>query len=77
MSVLYCGLEKSNGKLGFTAKAILCSWCIVSLLITSGLFGIETMIEHKETPPPQLSLLTVGASILTLCVSSSCVYCAT
>ena len=74
MCVLYCGLEKSNGELGFTAKSVLCIWCIISTVITVALFGMQTVVEGGATPPPQAAALTFGASVITLCVSSSCVY---
>lgn len=76
LCILYFGIEKSHGKLGFTSKAVLCSWCIISLAITSGLFGIQSMISSGRIPPPQLSLAIFGASFATLCISSCCVYCA-
>ncbi len=76
MCVLYCGLERAHGNLGFTAKAVMCSWSIISLVITVLLFGIQTSAEQGITPPPQATALTFGASVITLCVSSSCVYCA-
>lgn len=76
MCIMYCGLERSSGKLGLTAKSVLCSWCIISTLITIGLFGIQSSTESGIPPPPQATALTFGASIITLCISSSCVYCA-
>lgn len=75
MCVLYCGLEKANNSLGFTAKGILCSWCIISVVITFMLFGLQTMIDVTgKMPPLNISGVTIGASCLTLCISSSCVY---
>ena len=76
MCVLYCGLERSNGGLGFTAKSVLCIWCILSTVITVALFGIQSGAEEGITPPPQATALTFGASVVTLCISSGCVYCA-
>jgi hypothetical protein len=76
LCIIYFGIEKSNGKLGFTAKAVLSSWCLISLIVTSALFGMQSMITSGRPPPPQMALVTFGASIITLCISSSCVYCA-
>jgi hypothetical protein len=44
--------------------------------VTSALFGMQSMITSGRPPPPQMALVTFGASIITLCISSSCVYCA-
>lgn len=75
MCVLYCGLEKANGKLGTTAKLVLSSWSIISCIVTIALFGLQTMIDVSgQMPPLQASGVTLGASCLTLCISSSCVY---
>ena len=77
MCILYCGLERANGHLGFTAKAVICCWSIVSTVVTLALFSMQTAaLEAGVTPPPQIAAVTFGASILTLCISSSCVYCA-
>lgn len=75
MCSLYCGLEKANGKLGMTAKSILCSWSIISFVVTIALFGLQTMIDVTgRLPPMQIAGATLGASCVTLCISSSCVY---
>jgi hypothetical protein len=75
LCVLYCGLEKASGSLGFTAKCILCSWSIISIVITVMLFGLQTYIDILgRLPPINISGITIGASCLTLCISSSCVY---
>ncbi len=76
MCILYFGLEQANGGLGFTAKSVLCTWCIASTLITVALFGIQSAVESGATPPPQATALTFGASVITLCISSGCLYCA-
>lgn len=76
MCILYCGLERSSGKLGLTAKTVLCSWCIISIVVTIALFGMQTAIEGGVRPPPQAAAITFGASVVTLCISSGCVYCA-
>lgn len=77
MCIIYCGLEKANKSLGFTAKSILCSWCIISIVVTVALFGLQTYInEVGSFPPLQVSGVTLGASCLTLCISSCCIYCA-
>lgn len=75
MCVIYCGLEKTHGKLGMTAKSILCSWSIISVIVTGALFGLQTYIDVSGSLPPlQASGIALGASCLTLCISSSCVY---
>ena len=74
LCIFYFGLEYSDKKLGFTAKATLSIWPIVSLIITCGLFSIQKITESGNVPPPQISLVTFGASIITLCISSGCVY---
>lgn len=77
MCVIYCGLEKANGKLGFTAKAVLFSWSLISLVVTIALLGLQTYINTVGSlPPMQISGVTIGASCITLCISSSCIYCA-
>ena len=53
MCIIYCGLEKSNNKLGFTAKSILCIWCIISMGITVALFAVQNMAQSGIAPPPQ------------------------
>ena len=75
MCIIYCGLEKANDSLGLYAKSILCSWSLLSFIVTIALFGIQTYIDQVGSLPPlQVSGVTIGASILTLCISSSCVY---
>lgn len=75
MCVIFCGLEKANGKLGLTAKSSLCLWTIISLAVTGALFGLQTYINLTGSfPPLQVSGVTLAASCLTLCISSSCVY---
>lgn len=74
MCIVYCGIEKANNSLGTTAKCILCSWSIISLVVTSALFGLQTYIDEIGFPPLQVSGVAVGASLITLCLSSSCVY---
>ena len=75
MCVVYCGLEKANNDLGLTAKSVLCIWSILSLLITFALFGMQEYINVVGSLPPlQISGITIGACIITLCISSSCVY---
>jgi hypothetical protein len=77
MCVLFSGLEKANGKLGFTAKTILCLWVTISSVITVALFGIQGFIDITgRLPPLQASGIVLGASCLTLSLSSCCVYCA-
>lgn len=77
MCIMYCGIEKANDSFGMTAKSVLCSWSIISLIVTVALFGMQTFIDVTgKLPPLQVSGVTIGASILTLCISSSCIYCA-
>jgi hypothetical protein len=76
LCILYYGLEQSHGGLGFMAKTIMCCWCLFSFIITIALFGVQTGIETGIGAPPQAIAITIGASIITLCISSSLVYCA-
>ncbi len=76
MCIVYCGLEKSSGSLGMTAKSVMCIWCILSTVIAVALYGLQSVAESGIPPSPQTTGITFGASIITLCVSSSCVYCA-
>jgi hypothetical protein len=75
MCVVYCGLEKANDSLGLTAKSVLCVWSILSLTVTVALLGLQTYIDTLGSlPPMQVSGATLGASCITLCISSCCVY---
>ena len=77
MCVIYCGLERSSGSIGFFAKSVLCLWSIISFVVTIMLFGLQTYInEVGSLPPMQVSGATLGASCLTLCISSCCIQCA-
>jgi hypothetical protein len=77
MSVIYCGLERASGKIGFTAKSIMCSWSIISLVVAVMLFGLQTFWDKTgKFPPMQISGATLGASCVTLIISSCCVHCA-
>lgn len=76
LCVIYFGLERSHGTISFLDKSIMCSWSIISIIITCALFSIETSYEEFGTAPAQITAVTFGASIITLCASSSLVYCA-
>lgn len=77
MCIIFCGLERHKGKIGFTTKAVLSIWSILSLVITVMLFGLQQYInEIGGMPPLQVSGVTLGASCITLCISSGCIYCA-
>lgn len=75
MCIIYCGLEQASGKIGFTAKCILSSWCIISIIVTVMLFGLQTYIsETGSFPPLQISGVTFLLSCLTLSISSCCIH---
>lgn len=77
LCVVYCGLEKANGKIGLTTKSIASVWIIITFIVTSGLFGIQSFINNTgRLPPIQVAGVTLGASCVTLLLSSVCVYCA-
>ncbi len=75
MCIIFCGLEMSHGKLGLTAKMSLSSWSIISFIVTVALFSLQSYIDVSGSLPPlQVSGITLVASCLTLCLSSSCIY---
>lgn len=74
LCVLYIGIEKSHGSIGFTAKSIICSWCIISTIVISALFGVQTRLENFKPVTPHVLIGTFAASFLTLSISSCCVY---
>jgi hypothetical protein len=77
MCIIYCGLEKANGGLGMTTKSILCSWSIISCIVTVALFGLQTSIDISgKLPPFQVAGGVLAASCVTLSISSCCIYCA-
>ena len=76
LCVLYIGIEKSHGKMGFSVKCIICSWCIISTIVISALFGVQQQLSNLRPVAPPVLIGTFAASLITLSISSCCVYCA-
>ena len=76
LCVLYIGIEKSNGSMGLTVKCVICCWCIISTIVASALFGIQQQLSNFRPVAPPALIGTFAASLITLSISSSCVYCA-
>ena len=78
---VYYGLEMSNGGLGMTAKTILCSWSIISLLVMSIIFGYKAAKDAEDAAGIPYALQKVKSlipmyliSVGTLSISSLCIY---
>ena len=78
---IYYGLEMSNGGLGFTGKAVICSWSVISLLVMSIIIGYKAAKDAEDAlgiPDEQKKIKSLMPmylmSIGTLSISSLCVY---
>jgi hypothetical protein len=74
MCVMFCGLERSKGSLSFFTKSFLCCWCLFCTIITISLYGYQSATDLGVPPNPEVSAVLYGASLITCCISSCCVY---
>lgn len=72
---IYYGVEMSNGGIHGTAKSILSSWCITSLIIMSIILGIKKIQSNKpELITLKHIMIMYGLSIGTLLSSSFIIF---
>lgn len=70
---LYCCIESMKGKLDNTVKSILCSWCVMSIIITSIIGGIAGEMTMGIAPMSHVLIMMILFCV-TLSISSSMIY---